>query len=71
MAPGIRVLILGGTGDAADLTGKMSVIPDIEVITSLAGRTRQPSALPGTVRVGGSVALPGWQLTCMSTISIC
>lgn len=53
MAPGIRVLILGGTGDAADLTGKMSVIPDIEVITSLAGRTRQPSALPGTVRVGG------------------
>ncbi len=48
-----RVLILGGTGDAAELAAKVSVIPGVEVITSLAGRTRQPSAPLGTVRVGG------------------
>ncbi len=48
-----RILILGGTGDAAELAAIVSVIPDIEVITSLAGRTLQPSAPLGTVRVGG------------------
>ncbi len=48
-----RVLILGGTGDAAELAAIVSVIPDIEVITSLAGRTLQPSAPLGRVRVGG------------------
>lgn len=48
----VRVLILGGTGDAAELAAKASVIPNIEVITSLAGRTRQPSN-PSGMRVGG------------------
>lgn len=49
----IRVLILGGTGDAAELAAKVSIIPGVEVITSLAGRTRQPSTPVGHVRVGG------------------
>jgi len=48
-----RVLILGGTGDAAELAAKVSMIPGVKVITSLAGRTRQPSTPIGQVRVGG------------------
>ena len=51
-----RLLILGGTGDAAKLAEKAAAIAKIEVITSLAGRTRrrqQPSLPPNTVRIGG------------------
>jgi precorrin-6A/cobalt-precorrin-6A reductase len=49
----IRVLILGGTGDASELAAKISLLPGVEVITSLAGRTRQPSVSTGSVRIGG------------------
>lgn len=46
-----RVLILSGTGEGAAiaraLEGKASVV------SSLAGRTRRPAALAGTVRTGG------------------
>jgi len=49
----IRVLILGGTGDAVELAAKASTIKGIEVISSLAGRTRQPSVPTGHVRIGG------------------
>jgi precorrin-6A/cobalt-precorrin-6A reductase len=50
----IKVLILGGTSEALELTVKLSVIPEVEVILSLAGRTRQP-VTPATVevRIGG------------------
>lgn len=48
-----RLLILGGTGDAAQLAARVSQIPEIEVVTSLAGRTQQPSAVTGEVRIGG------------------
>ncbi|PLZ78417.1 cobalt-precorrin-6A reductase, partial [Fischerella thermalis WC217] len=48
-----RLLILGGTGDAAELAAKASVIEQIEVITSLAGRTRNPQLPTGMVRFGG------------------
>jgi precorrin-6A/cobalt-precorrin-6A reductase len=48
-----RLLILGGTGDASELATKASAIPEIEVISSLAGRTRQPQTPVGIVRVGG------------------
>ncbi len=44
------MLILGGTAEAAALARALA---DFEVITSLAGRTRAPAALPGRVRVGG------------------
>jgi precorrin-6A/cobalt-precorrin-6A reductase len=50
----IKVLILGGTSEALELTAKLSVIPDVELIVSLAGRTRQsvkPSS--GEIRIGG------------------
>jgi precorrin-6A/cobalt-precorrin-6A reductase len=49
----IRVLILGGTSDASELAAKISVLPDVEIITSLAGRTRQPLVPRGHLRVGG------------------
>jgi len=49
----MRVLILGGTGDAVKLAAKLVVMPELEIITSLAGRTRKPSILSGNVRIGG------------------
>ncbi len=48
-----RLLILGGTGDAAALAAQAAQIPDLEVITSLAGRTQHPIAPIGFIRVGG------------------
>ncbi|AKG20909.1 cobalt-precorrin-6A reductase [Calothrix sp. 336/3] len=48
-----RVLILGGTGDGAELVNQVSNLPNIEVITSLAGRTREPQAPSGLFRIGG------------------
>lgn len=49
----LRVLILGGTGNAAELTARINNITGIEAIASLAGRTREPVAPVGNVRVGG------------------
>ena len=48
-----RVLILGGTGEAAQLAAQAAVLPGVEVITSLAGRTRRPVTPSGQVRIGG------------------
>jgi len=48
-----RVLILGGTGEALDLARRLAGMPEAIVITSLAGRTRDPTLPPGEVRVGG------------------
>ncbi|MDF0555172.1 cobalt-precorrin-6A reductase [Kamptonema sp. UHCC 0994] len=48
-----RLLILGGTSDATKLAARASFIPGVDVLTSLAGRTRQPHALIGNVRIGG------------------
>lgn len=46
------VLILGGTTMARTLASLL-VERGLDVTTSLAGRTREPLALPGAVRVGG------------------
>ena len=54
-----RVLILGGTGDAAELVARIATIPGIEAIASLAGRTRQPSVPAGNVRIGGFGGVAG------------
>jgi precorrin-6A/cobalt-precorrin-6A reductase len=48
-----RVLILGGTAEASGLAHALAGDTRIAAITSLAGRTRAPAALPGEVRVGG------------------
>jgi precorrin-6A/cobalt-precorrin-6A reductase len=48
-----RLLILGGTGDAVQLTQCAIDLPGLEVITTLAGRTRAPNPVAGAVRIGG------------------
>jgi precorrin-6A/cobalt-precorrin-6A reductase len=49
-----RLLILGGTHEAAALAEAASAgFADLEVISSLAGRTETPRTLPGRIRVGG------------------
>ncbi|SRR5579883_1081624 len=54
-----RVLILGGTGDASALAAKALTLPGVEVRVSLAGRTPQPLAIPGIVRIGGFGGVAG------------
>ncbi|HYW18421.1 MAG TPA: cobalt-precorrin-6A reductase [Nodularia sp. (in: cyanobacteria)] len=55
----MRVLILGGTGEAAELAAKVANIQGIEAITSLAGRTREPSVPLGDLRIGGFGGVAG------------
>jgi precorrin-6A/cobalt-precorrin-6A reductase len=55
----IRVLILGGTGDAAALAAKLTAYPSISFISSLAGRTSQPLPPLGAVRSGGFGGVSG------------
>ncbi len=51
----LPLLILGGTGEAATLAREAvaALGGRLRVITSLAGRTRNPASVPGEVRVGG------------------
>lgn len=46
----MRVLILGGTAEARALAG---LLPDAHVVTSLAGRVRDPKLPAGELRIGG------------------
>jgi precorrin-6A/cobalt-precorrin-6A reductase len=48
----VRILILGGTGEARELAAEL-VAAGVDVISSLAGRVRQPRFPDGAVRVGG------------------
>ena len=48
-----RVLILGGTAEAAALARALAEDARVAATTSLAGRTRAPGELPGAVRRGG------------------
>jgi precorrin-6A/cobalt-precorrin-6A reductase len=48
-----KVLILGGTGEARALAQRLADMTEISVITSLAGRTRDPTLPAGEVRIGG------------------
>lgn len=55
-----RILILGGTGEAAALAWQLvAEKPAAEIITSLAGRVTAHRALPGTVRIGGFGGVDG------------
>jgi precorrin-6A/cobalt-precorrin-6A reductase len=49
----MRVLILGGTQEAFQLTEQLAAQGGIEFISSLAGRTREPRLPKGQVRTGG------------------
>ncbi len=55
-----RVLILGGTGDAAAAIAQIAALPQVETIASLAGRTPKPN-IPGSgqVRMGGFGGVTG------------
>lgn len=55
----MRVLILGGTGDASKLAAKVANMTGIEAIASLAGATREPVTPVGNVRVGGFGGVAG------------
>lgn len=46
-----RVLVLGGTGEARRLAE--ALVGRVHVVSSLAGRVREPLLPPGEVRVGG------------------
>ena len=48
-----RVLVLGGTGEARELATVLAGRPGVTVVSSLAGRTRQPRRPEGRTRVGG------------------
>ncbi|WP_231496473.1 cobalt-precorrin-6A reductase [Rhodococcus sp. UNC363MFTsu5.1] len=61
MAPTMRVLILGGTAEARSLAARLSGAPDVEVVSSLAGRVRDPRLPEGEVRIGGFGGATGLQ----------
>ncbi|WP_309745015.1 MULTISPECIES: cobalt-precorrin-6A reductase [unclassified Chamaesiphon] len=48
-----RLAIVGGTGEAMQLAALASDLPGLAVIMTLAGRTREPKAIAGNVRIGG------------------
>jgi precorrin-6A/cobalt-precorrin-6A reductase len=48
-----RLVIVGGTGDALQLAKCAIDLPGLEVTTTLAGRTREPNSIAGSVRIGG------------------
>jgi precorrin-6A/cobalt-precorrin-6A reductase len=47
----MRVLLLGGTGEARQLAARLH--PDVDLISSLAGRVPDPALPVGPVRIGG------------------
>lgn len=54
------ILILGGTSEAASLAAELvAALPDARIVTSLAGRTKQPAPLKGEVRTGGFGGVEG------------
>ncbi len=52
-------LILGGTEQAAALAARLVNQGEVEVVTSLAGRTSDPAPLAGAVRIGGFGGIDG------------
>jgi len=51
-SPTVRILILGGTGEARELAAAL-VAAGTDVLSSLAGRVRGPRLPDGPVRIGG------------------
>ncbi|MBX5224864.1 MULTISPECIES: cobalt-precorrin-6A reductase [unclassified Rhizobium] len=49
----LRILILGGTGEARLLAEALAARDDCDVLLSLAGRTEKPAVQPVQVRIGG------------------
>ena len=57
--PPKRILILGGTAEARDLASRLVTDARYQIISSLAGRTRDPIMPEGFVRVGGFGGVDG------------
>jgi precorrin-6A/cobalt-precorrin-6A reductase len=55
----MRILILGGTTEAAGLVRLLAGRPAYDVTLSLAGRTAAPLALPARTRIGGFGGIEG------------
>ena len=55
----MRVLILGGTTEASELTRLLAADPRFQATVSLAGRTANPSAQPVPTRIGGFGGVDG------------
>lgn len=53
----MRILLLGGTSEARALAARLH--PDVEVISSLAGRVPDPALPVGEVRIGGFGGVDG------------
>src|SRR5258708_31689786 len=49
----MRVLILGGTTEASELTRRLAADPRFDATISLAGRTTNPRTQPVRTRIGG------------------
>src|SRR5262245_35654973 len=47
------VVVLGGTGEARELAGRLVARGGVRVVSTLAGRVREPRLPAGEVRVGG------------------
>ncbi|MDH6678749.1 precorrin-6A/cobalt-precorrin-6A reductase [Rhodococcus sp. LBL1] len=54
-----RVLVLGGTSEARRVAARLDPDPTVEVISSLAGRVREPVLPVGQVRIGGFGGVDG------------
>ena len=58
--PSETILILGGTREAAELARELVASkPAARIVTSLAGRTKEPAPLAGEVRIGGFGGVEG------------
>lgn len=55
----VAVLVLGGTAEARALAAALAGQPGLRVISSLAGRVRNPALPAGEVRVGGFGGVDG------------
>jgi precorrin-6A/cobalt-precorrin-6A reductase len=55
----VTVLVLGGTSEARMLAADLADRPDVRVISSLAGRVRDPVLPAGEVRIGGFGGVQG------------
>ncbi len=53
----MRLLLLGGTGEARALAARLH--PDVDIISSLAGRVPDPALPAGPVRLGGFGGIDG------------
>lgn len=53
----MRVLLLGGTGEARELAARLH--PRIDIVSSLAGRVPDPALPVGSVRIGGFGGVDG------------